>query len=175
MVVKFDREARKVRVSCRAVELLKQLQAAEMAGEKCATLWRPEFGAYMVEGTPGEPYGIHRSAMERIWFQSAIDEDGDEDVSDEEMAGGDNPPLAEDNSILFSFLNGVEANMRLRRKEVEQLLLPDEAVMTISAFPMLGTKDFCQPTAFVDPTEGYGRSLFFPDQGKVRELLLANV
>ncbi|KAJ1368728.1 hypothetical protein KIN20_029988 [Parelaphostrongylus tenuis] len=46
-----------VRVSCRAEELLGRLQAAEevnaMVGTVNRFLWRPEFAAYMVEGTPG--------------------------------------------------------------------------------------------------------------------------
>ncbi|KAJ1347076.1 Zn finger-containing GTPase- Activating Protein for ARF [Parelaphostrongylus tenuis] len=60
-IVKFDHEHKKVRVSCRAEELLGRLQAAEevnaMVGTVNRFLWRPEFAAYMVEGTPGVPYG----------------------------------------------------------------------------------------------------------------------
>lgn len=177
MLVKFDRQARKVRVSCRAEELLKILQAPEDAGEKCDCLWRPEFGSYMVEGTPGEPYGIERSALERIWIRDAIKND-DEIMKDRTvMTDGfftDTDMFVsrvEDNSILFSFLNGVESNMRLRRKEVQKYLSQDEAVLTISTFPMLGTFDFCNPPAFVDPTQGYAESLFFPDQGLDFKLL----
>ncbi len=50
-----------VRVSCRAVELLGRLQAEEevnaLVGTENRFLWRPEFAAYMIEGTPGVPYG----------------------------------------------------------------------------------------------------------------------
>ncbi|VDM53159.1 unnamed protein product [Angiostrongylus costaricensis] len=57
-IVKFDHEHKKVRVSCRAEELLGRLQAAEevnaMVGTVNRFLWRPEFAAYMVEGTPGD-------------------------------------------------------------------------------------------------------------------------
>lgn len=60
-IVKFDDEHRKVRVSNRADELLKRLQAQEevnnAVGKANRTLWRPEFAAYMIEGTPGLPYG----------------------------------------------------------------------------------------------------------------------
>ncbi|KAI6180554.1 Glutamate--cysteine ligase [Aphelenchoides besseyi] len=60
-IVKFDHEEKKVRVSLRADDLLKRLQAQEevnnMVGTENRALWRPEFAAYMVEGTPGVPYG----------------------------------------------------------------------------------------------------------------------
>ncbi|PAV67901.1 hypothetical protein WR25_24148 isoform B [Diploscapter pachys] len=60
-IVKFDHENKKVRVSCRAEELLSRLQAAEevnaMIGTANRFLWRPEFASYMIEGTPGVPYG----------------------------------------------------------------------------------------------------------------------
>lgn len=58
------------------------------------SLWRPEYGAYMIEGTPGKPYGG-----------------------------------------LLAHFNIVEANMRYRREEAQQLLGPDEVLMTITNFP----------------------------------------
>lgn len=78
-------------------------------GEKTATinqisffsnvksLWRPEYGAYMIEGTPGKPYGG-----------------------------------------LLAHFNIVEANMRYRREEGQNLLGPDEVLMTITNFPRYG-------------------------------------
>ncbi|CAD5212834.1 unnamed protein product [Bursaphelenchus okinawaensis] len=60
-IVKFDHDNKKVRVCLRADDLLKRLQAQEevnnMVGTENRALWRPEFAAYMVEGTPGVPYG----------------------------------------------------------------------------------------------------------------------
>ena len=51
----------KVRVSLRANDLLDQLFASEEVnnslGEENRSLWRPEFASYMIEGTPGTPYG----------------------------------------------------------------------------------------------------------------------
>lgn len=58
------------------------------------SLWRPEYGAYMIEGTPGKPYGG-----------------------------------------LLAHFNIVEANMRYRREEAQQLLGPDEVLMTVTNFP----------------------------------------
>jgi len=60
-VVKFDSDNKKVRVSLRADDILKRLQAQvevnNMVGSENKTNWVPEFAAYMVEGTPGAPYG----------------------------------------------------------------------------------------------------------------------
>ncbi|KAI3411749.1 Zn finger-containing GTPase- Activating Protein for ARF [Globodera pallida] len=60
-IVKFDDEHKKVRVSLRAKDLLDALMANEdvnrSLGEENHSLWRPEFAAYMIEGTPGTPYG----------------------------------------------------------------------------------------------------------------------
>ena len=50
-----------VQVSCRAEEVLSRLQAEEevnaLLGTANKCLWRPEFGAFQIEGTPGVPYG----------------------------------------------------------------------------------------------------------------------
>uniref|UniRef100_A0A7E4ZRV4 Glutamate--cysteine ligase n=1 Tax=Panagrellus redivivus TaxID=6233 RepID=A0A7E4ZRV4_PANRE len=60
-IVKFDHNSKKVRVSLRADDLLKRLQAQaevnHMEGNENRTQWVPEFAAYMIEGTPGAPYG----------------------------------------------------------------------------------------------------------------------
>ncbi|VDN05589.1 unnamed protein product [Thelazia callipaeda] len=77
-IVQFDDDAKKVdgliskiskakqikgtvRVSLRSEEILGQLQAGEelnaLLGTENRCLWRPEFASYMIEGTPGAPYG----------------------------------------------------------------------------------------------------------------------
>lgn len=58
IIVRFDEEKEEVQVSLRAQEMLAVLnekEAADPQGVK--SLWRPEYGAYMIEGTPGKPYG----------------------------------------------------------------------------------------------------------------------
>ncbi|VDM74010.1 unnamed protein product, partial [Strongylus vulgaris] len=128
-VVKFDHEHKKVRVSCRAEELLSRLQAQEevdkvnaLVGTVNHFLWRPEFAAYMVEGTPGVPYGG-----------------------------------------LLACFNVVEANMVVRRKEVQKMLKKGETVLSIS-FPALGSPDFTSPSMKPTPREeGPGRSIFWPE------------
>lgn len=58
MIVKFDHVNEKAQVSLKAEEILKIMDKREREeGEKRLSLWRPEFAAYMIEGTPGSPYG----------------------------------------------------------------------------------------------------------------------
>ena len=69
IIVKMDHAEKKARVSLRAAPLLDLLtqpeekmkkQMMETNGEtdiKLPSLWRPEYASYMVEGTPGYPYG----------------------------------------------------------------------------------------------------------------------
>ncbi|CAH0393430.1 unnamed protein product [Bemisia tabaci] len=123
IVVKFDHKKKIARVSLRAPEILKILndkEAADPDGVK--SLWRPEYGAYMIEGTPGKPYGG-----------------------------------------LLAHFNIVEANMRHRREEVEQLLEPGEAILSLTSFPRLGCIPFTWPETFPTPNEGATHSLFFPN------------
>lgn len=95
ILIKLDDKNKTARVSLRAKDILAQLNEKELndpTGVK--SLWRPEYGAYMIEGTPGKPYGS-----------------------------------------LMAHFNVVEANMRFRREEAQQLLKPDEILMTLTNFP----------------------------------------
>lgn len=54
MLVKFDHEAKRARLSLRATEMLHHLMEKEKDGDGAnEVLWRPEFAEFMVEGTPG--------------------------------------------------------------------------------------------------------------------------
>lgn len=123
IVVKFNEAKKEAKVSLRAKELLQELNKKEAEDpENVKSLWRPEYGAYMIEGTPGQPYGG-----------------------------------------LLAHFNIVEANMKYRREEAEQLLEADEAVMSLTSFPRLGCPDFSYPSFKPTPDAGATRSLFFPD------------
>ena len=60
--------------------------------------------------------------------------------------------------------NKLEANMRLRRKQAQDILGEDEFVMSITSFPHLGCENFTWPNYTSTPHEGITRSLFFVDQ-----------
>lgn len=58
VLVKFDDTAQTAKLSLRAEEILKVLNEKENKDPlNVKSLWRPEYGAYMIEGTPGKPYG----------------------------------------------------------------------------------------------------------------------
>ena len=123
-LVKFDHINKKCYLLLKAKELLPILQGPEDRNENTASLWRPEYADYMVEGTPGGPY---------------------------------------DHQI--GCLNKLEANMRLRRNQVQELLKDkDEFILSLTSFPMLGCKNFSWPSYPTTPNEGITRSLFFCDQ-----------
>lgn len=58
IIVKIDDDKQVAKVSLRARDILAELNEKELADpDNVKSLWRPEYGAYMIEGTPGKPYG----------------------------------------------------------------------------------------------------------------------
>ncbi|NP_001092146.1 glutamate-cysteine ligase, catalytic subunit L homeolog isoform X1 [Xenopus laevis] len=58
MLVSFDHSNKKARLLLKGGEILDTLQnRGEKINPNHPTLWRPEYGSYMIEGTPGQPYG----------------------------------------------------------------------------------------------------------------------
>lgn len=66
----------------------------------------------------------------------------------------------------ISCFNRVEANMRLRRKQVAELLGEDEYILSLTSFPFLGKENFTYPTYKSNPNsdDSITASLFFIDQ-----------
>lgn len=123
IIVRFDHINKTAKVRLCAQDILSRLNEKEAnEPDNVKSLWRPEYGSYMIEGMPGKPY-----------------------------------------SGLLAHFNVVEANMRYRREEVQQLLGPDEVLMTITNFPRLGCQEFTWPVDQPTPKAGYSRSLFVPD------------
>uniref|UniRef100_A0A8C5CEL9 Glutamate--cysteine ligase n=1 Tax=Gadus morhua TaxID=8049 RepID=A0A8C5CEL9_GADMO len=58
MLIEMDEANEKVRIVLSGGEVLETLQEqGEKINPNHPTLWRPEYGSYMIEGTPGQPYG----------------------------------------------------------------------------------------------------------------------
>lgn len=124
MLVKFDHEKKRAKLCLKAESVLNELQKKEKESpDDHPSTWRPEYAAYMVEGTPGKPYGG-----------------------------------------LMAHFNLVEANMKLRRQEIQTLLGSEEYPLSITAYPRLGCLNFTDPPAAPTPQSGASRSLFFPDE-----------
>nr|AOE43199.1 glutamate-cysteine ligase [Rostrostelium ellipticum] len=123
IMVNIDKETKDVRLALRSHEVLAELgkKEKELPADQIEFLWRPEYGRFMVEGTPGHPYiGLGRQLL------------------------------------------AIENSLAKRREEVEQHLRPDEAIMTISAFPMMGVNTFTAPPA--RPHGVVAESKYLPDE-----------
>lgn len=58
ILVRFDITKEVAQVSLTAEQVLQELNKKELENPTgVKSLWRPEYGAYMIEGTPGRPYG----------------------------------------------------------------------------------------------------------------------
>ncbi|TPX70410.1 glutamate---cysteine ligase [Spizellomyces sp. 'palustris'] len=127
IVVYFDDNRKGVKVSLRAHDALEKLQKIEtdaiLRGDVPESSWKPEYGRYMLEGTPGLPYGY------------TLDD-----------------------------LLGVENNMVRRRILASSMLRPNEAVLTMTNFPRLGSCHFTEPDAVATPDRGASMSLFIPEE-----------
>ncbi len=115
-ILRSDKLNKRVSLSLRAPEVLEDLRAKEVAAahalknEEEGCIWHPEYGAWMIEGTPLKPY-----------------------------------------QGLSTDLHRVESNMRLRRRQLLSVLLPNEIALTMTNFPMLGVPGSCFTTTFTPP------------------------
>ncbi|KAF2197317.1 GCS-domain-containing protein [Delitschia confertaspora ATCC 74209] len=138
LVVCYDDENRKVRLSLRQADILAALATDEKLldqgggvpdvqrgdvrqSETTAPVFHPEFGRFMLEATPGKPWGIG--------FKDLLD---------------------------------VEPNMKWRRKIAKEHMDKDEYPITLTTFPRLGAPDCTVPSY---PVSGPKlRSQFVPDE-----------
>ncbi|XP_054157184.1 glutamate--cysteine ligase-like [Oppia nitens] len=141
MVVKFDHKYKKSRLVLRTDQLLAAMSEREKReGSGRQVLWTPEYGSYMIEATPGQPYGQLNTE------------------------NNDNNTNASDTTNRMSHLfNNVEENMKLRRREMRQLLNEDEKLMCITSYPRLGYPDSSYPYYPPDPLNSTTRSIFVSD------------
>ncbi|RKO92617.1 hypothetical protein BDK51DRAFT_52133 [Blyttiomyces helicus] len=127
IVVSYDEKGNKVKLSLKAHDALRKLEEWEAAalakGETPGSSWKPEFGRYMLEGTPGAPYG----------------------------------------STLKDLLL-VEDDMKRRRALAQSFLHPNEAVLTLVNFPLLGCPDSLDMDVEATPDRGTFMSLFIADE-----------
>ena len=128
MIIRFDHENKRTQVSLRAGEILKIVDKREQDVEDQTAAWHPEFAEYMIESTPGSPFGCNMH----------------------------------DHDLISNF-NKVENNMRMRRADIEELLEPNECLLTLSSFPRLGCPNFTYPMQKAD-ANGLSGSIFFPDR-----------
>ncbi|KAK3554694.1 hypothetical protein QTP70_032655 [Hemibagrus guttatus] len=67
MLVELDKKDEKARLVLNGNKVLDTLQEkGEKVNPNHPTLWRPEYGSYMIEGTPGQPYGGNMSEFSTV-------------------------------------------------------------------------------------------------------------
>ncbi|KAF2746241.1 GCS-domain-containing protein [Sporormia fimetaria CBS 119925] len=138
LVVAYDEDAKKVRLSLRQADILAALASDEKLlkqgggvpdlntgipkeNDDAAPVFHPEFGRFMLEATPGRPWGIG--------FKDLLD---------------------------------VERNMKWRRKIAKDHMASEEFPITLTTFPRLGREDCTTPSY---PVSGPKlRSQFVPDE-----------
>ncbi|KAJ3092796.1 hypothetical protein HK102_002724 [Quaeritorhiza haematococci] len=127
MVVYYDEDTKSAKLSLKAHDALEKLhileREAKEKGERSQSIWHPEYGRFMLEATPGSPYGATLK------------------------------------DLLF-----VEPSMKDRRNLALGMLRPNEALITVTSFPLLGAEDFLEPHTEPTPDKGASMSLFVPDE-----------
>ncbi|KAJ2059641.1 glutamate--cysteine ligase [Coemansia sp. S146] len=190
MLISLDHQRRRARLSQRGHALLSLLQVEETeslerasrTGEKIEleALWRPEFGRYMIEGTPGHPYNSTVNDLVNVEANMKRRREIVAQLMDENeiiLSVGSYPALGSGDF----FDPPHKANGPFSRS----LFLPDEVINPHPRFRTLagnicerrGAKvainmpifhDLNTPRPFVDPTIPYTRDLF-PEDKEARE------
>ncbi|KAJ2787681.1 glutamate--cysteine ligase [Coemansia interrupta] len=186
MLISLDHKNRRARLSQRGHELLSQLQIEEnekldhasRTGEKpeLEALWRPEFGRYMIEGTPGQPYNSTVAELTNVEANMKKRRDiVTRLMRDNEtiLAVGSYPELGSGDFL--------EPPHKANGEFSRSLFLPDEVINPHPRFRTLagnirerrGSKvtinmpifhDVNTPRPFIDPTIPYERNIFPGDK-----------
>ncbi|CAB1338527.1 unnamed protein product [Coregonus sp. 'balchen'] len=128
MLIEMDEKNGKVRLVLNGEEVLETLQdKGEKTNPNHPTLWRPEYGSYMIEGTPGQPYGGTMSEF------NTVEDNMGKRRREASSVLNKNETLA----TITSFPSTLTRNIRHRRGE--------KVVINVPIF-----KDKCTPSPFVE-------------------------
>uniref|UniRef100_A0A674D0M3 Glutamate--cysteine ligase n=1 Tax=Salmo trutta TaxID=8032 RepID=A0A674D0M3_SALTR len=128
MLIEMDEKNGKVRLVLNGGEVLETLQdKGEKTNPNHPTLWRPEYGSYMIEGTPGQPYGGTMSEF------NTVEDNMGKRRREASSVLNKNETLA----TITSFPSTLTRNIRHRRGE--------KVVINVPIF-----KDKCTPSPFVE-------------------------
>ncbi|WFD18936.1 glutamate--cysteine ligase [Malassezia caprae] len=185
MVVALDPEQRTARLSLRQGEILQRLAQCDDSDVlgTCAALptFHPEYGRYMIESTPGRPFGISADELLRVERDMLVRRRLTRErllPNEVPMTIGSFPRLGVTDTAF------TDPPHEAHGAASHSLFLPDEIINTHVRFPTLtsnirqrrGSKvrinvpifrDTHTPEPFVDPTIPYERELF-PEDGEAR-------
>ncbi|KAI7862999.1 glutamate-cysteine ligase-domain-containing protein [Spinellus fusiger] len=182
LVVEVDKEEKKASLSLQGHEILARLQVPEqdyLSGQTTtvpSSLWRPEYGRYMIEGTPGEPYGstlqdlLTVEPSMRLRRRTATD-----------AMKPNQRPVTIVSYPRLGCSDGMTPYHKPEGVVCKSLFSPDEAISPHARFPTLtsnihrrrGAKvaintpifhDTNTPKPFIDPTIPWDRNIFESDK-----------
>ncbi|KAI9023558.1 glutamate-cysteine ligase-domain-containing protein [Phycomyces nitens] len=182
VVVDVDEKAKRTRLSLRVFEVLAELQESEQAYLEGKTkvvpdaLWRPEYGRFMIEGTPGEPYGAT--------FQDLLTVEPSMKLRRQLALSAMKPnekPMTLVNYPRLGCPDELVPPHEPNGKACQSMFVPDEIINPHARFPTLtanirrrrGAKveinvpifhDTKTPKPFIDPTIPWDRKLFKHDK-----------
>ncbi|KAF7727431.1 hypothetical protein EC973_007500 [Apophysomyces ossiformis] len=182
LVVSLDEENKRSRLSLRVFEMLEELQKAELDynnGETTETpqaLWRPEYGRFMLEGTPGEPYGAT--------FRDLLNVEKSMKLRRRLALSSMKPneiPVTLVNYPRLGCPDELDPKSEPGGKTCQSLFVPDEIINPHARFPTLTANirrrrkakveinmpifhDKNTPRPFIDPTIPWDRDLFAHDK-----------
>ncbi|KAG2207704.1 hypothetical protein INT47_011824 [Mucor saturninus] len=181
IVVKFNDEEKTTKLSLRAFDILEILEKPEHEWLEGKTevvpdaLWRPEYGRYMIEGTPGVPYGAT--------FRDLIAVEDNMKLRRKMAHDAMNPDEYAVSLVNYPRLgcpNELYPDHEPNGKACQSMFVPDEIINPHARFPTLtanirrrrGAKvqinmpiyhDVNTPKPFYDPTVPWDRDLFKHD------------
>ncbi|CAO3686172.1 unnamed protein product [Rhizopus microsporus] len=182
LVVKIDEKEKRTKLSLRAFDILDKLEIPERNYQSKKTdkepdaLWRPEYGRYMIEGTPGKPYGATFRDLLLVESNMKLRRKlAHEAMHEDEM------PVTLVNYPRLGCPHELEPDYEPNGKACQSLFVPDEVINPHVRFPTLtanirrrrGSKvkinmpifhDKNTPRPFIDPTIPWDRDLFDHDK-----------
>ncbi|KAI8365960.1 glutamate-cysteine ligase-domain-containing protein [Radiomyces spectabilis] len=182
VVVECDEEQKRCKLSLTVFDILAQLQQPEVAvlnGESTETLealWRPEYGRFMLEATPGSPYGSTFRDLGKVESNMKLRRRLAKEKMPSNML-----PMTLVNYPRLGCPGELEPDHEPRGEACQSLFVPDEIINPHARFPTLtanirrrrGAKveinmpifhDKNTPKPFIDPTIPWDRDWFVHDK-----------
>ncbi|KAI8981590.1 glutamate-cysteine ligase-domain-containing protein [Mycotypha africana] len=182
LVVKFNDKEKSTKLSLRAFDILEKLTKPEtdyvegLTDKAPDALWRPEYGRYMIEGTPGQPYGSTFRDLIQVEANMKLRRKLAHDAMDP-----DEHAVSLVNYPRLGCPHELYPDYEPKGSACQSLFVPDEIINPHARFPTLtanirrrrGSKvkinmpifhDNNTPKPFIDPTIPWDRDLFKHDK-----------
>jgi glutamate--cysteine ligase catalytic subunit len=192
LIVKFDEKEKKTKLSLRAFDILEKLERAERdylakkTDKEPDALWRPEYGRFMIEGTPGLPYGDTLNDLLTVEPNMRLRRR----LAHEAMEP-DERPVTLVNYPRLGCPHELEPDHEPNGMACQSLFVPDQVINPHARFPTLTANirrrrqskvkinmpifhDINTPKPFIDPTIPWDRDLFDHDKEAKQGAALAD-